>query len=405
MAQASGGSAQITYCEQTAYDEIPSSPQMTLLRAAAFGESLGSTTEELTSNAIGASRSVQDIKPGNIDAGGAIPFELSIDGMGTLLKHALGVATTGRAVTQQPTNVTGVTIDYASIGSTPGNGTLGYADSITSLSWAESGDTTGELVNVSAGGVFTLISNNGQSITVHVDATSLPAGTVSDTDITVSGSLYTHTIKRGPLPIGLVFEKGFTDISQYFPYIGNKIEQLQIAVNPTGLVTGSIDLKGRGPGTPSATPLDATPTDPGFETIAHHEASSVLEGGTAAVILGLEMAIGNALDTDKFQVGSKYRASLPEGQGTAKGTITFLFEDLTYYNKWLNGTETSIKIIFTQGAKSVAVYYPRVRYTGDGAPKIESAGGIVNAMSFSAFYSSVEGSDVVVTITNNETAI
>lgn len=404
MTQATGGSARICYVEEVTYGTTPVAPSMKVLRAAAFGESLGSTTEELTSNAISATRAVQDIKPGNIDVAGAIPFELSIDGMATLIKHALGSATSGRAVTVQPTNVTGVEILYASAASATGNGTLTFTLSGTTLAWAENGDTAGTAVDVSAGGLFTLESNlsAAKTIVVRVTAASLPAGNQSDSDIAVSASLYTHKIVRGALPVGLTIEKGFTDINQYFPYTGCKIESMSMSVNPTGLVTGSMDIKGKGSGTASGTPLDATPDDPGFAIIAHHEASSVLEGGAAATILGFELALANNLDADKFQVGSQYRASLPEGLGELTGTITFLFEDLTYYNKWANATETSIRIRFTQGAGYVDIYLPRVRYTGDGAPKIETAGGIVLAMNFRAIYSSVEASDIVVTFTNGE---
>lgn len=405
MSQASGSNAQIAYCEETTYGVTPASPSMILLRAAGFGESLGATTEALKSNAISGSRSVQDIKPGNVDVAGAIPYELSINGLGKLLKHALGPAVSGRAVTVQPTNVTGVTIDYASAGSAAGNGTLAYSSVLTSLTWAESGDTAGSPVDVSAGGVFTIASNNGESIVVHVNAGTLPASTVNDADIAVSGSLYTHTIKRGVLPVGLTIEKGFTDIGQYFAYRGCRIESLSMSITPQGLVTGSIDIKGKAPSDPSSTPLDATPTDPGFATVAHHEASLVEEGGSAATILGFEQTIANALDGDKYQVGSQYRASMPEGLGESTGKITFLFEDLTYYNKWANGTETSVRIVFSQSGMSLGVYYPRVRYTGDGAPKIDTAQGIVSALDFQAIYDSVEQSDVVITITNTEASI
>jgi hypothetical protein len=313
MAQASGSNAQVIYGEESTYGTAASSG--IFWKGATYGESFGGSTEELQSEAINASRSVQDTKAGNISVGGSIPFELSTVGMGTILKHLMG-----------------------------------------------SNATTG-------------------------------AGP------------YTHTMKRGALPTGLTIEKGYTDITQYEMFTGCKIDSMALSLNPEGLVTGTFEFSGQDQAA-SGSSFDASPTDLGHTVIAHHEATTVEEGGGAAVLLGFELNIANNLDKSKYQVGSQYIASLPEGKGDCTGTVTFMFEDLTYYNKWLNETATSLDITLTDTASNtIRFYMPNVKYTGDGSPKIESAQGVVIALNWRAIYDATEATDVEIVLVNGEATI
>lgn len=315
MAQASGSNTQIIYGEESTYGTAATVG--IYWKGATYGESFGGSTEELQSNAINASRSVQDTKAGNITVGGSIPFELSCVGMGTILKHLMG------------TNA-----------------------------------TTGPV-----------------------------------------GSDYTHTMKRGALPTGLTIEKGYTDISQYEEFVGCKIDSMALSLNPEGLVTGTFEFSGKSQSASGAS-FDASPTDLGHTVIAHHEATTVEEGGGAAVLLGFELNITNNLDKGKYQVGSQYIASLPEGKGECTGTVTFMFEDLTYYNKWLNNTATSLDITLTDtDGNTIQFYMPNVKYTGDGSPKIESPQGIVIALNWRAIYDVTEATDVKIVLVNTEATI
>lgn len=96
-------------------------------------------------------------------------------------------------VLDQPVNITGCLVMYAGATATPGIGTLSYTASTLTLTWAESGDTVGAGVVVSAGGPFQLLSANGNTLKVKIASASLPAVDAVDT-ITVSSQTIINPI-------------------------------------------------------------------------------------------------------------------------------------------------------------------------------------------------------------------
>jgi hypothetical protein len=246
---------------------------------------------------------------------------------------------------------------------------------------------------------------------IPFELSSLGMGTLfkhlmGGTPITTGTGPYTHSIKRGALPVGLSIEKGFTDITQYDLYLGSRIQSCNISAAPEGLVTGAFEFVSKSHSY-SGTSFDATPTELGHGMIAHHEATIVEEGGSAVTLLGLDFNITNNLDTSRRGIGSQTIASLPEGLGEITGTITFLFEDLTYINKWVNGTESEIEVAFGDGSgNTIGFYFPRVVYTGEGAPKIETAQGLVTVLNWRAIYDGVTHlTDCRINLNNGEATI
>ena len=112
---------------------------------------------------------------------------------------------------------------------------------------------------------------------------------------TTGASPYTHTMKVGALPVGLVIEKGFKDIAQYFKYNGCRINSLKMSVLPDGIIGGSVDIIGAKE-TVAGTSLDATPTDLGHKAFDAYEAS-IQEGGSAiAIVTVFYFTLENNLD-------------------------------------------------------------------------------------------------------------
>ena len=219
--------------------------------------------------------------------------------------------------------------------------------------------------------------------------------------VTTGAGPYVHTLKRGALPAGLSIEKGFTDIAQYIVYRGCKVDKLSINIPVNGLVTGTLDLKGKDHAE-SGTSL-GTPTAVAHAPYAEQDAV-LLEGGGAVTLLGLSFDVTNELDVVE-QIGSRFPAAITEGKGECTGTVTVMFENLTMYNKWKNETATSLTATLTQGAASIAFSFPNVRYFEDSHPKIASGQGVVQTFKFRALYDGTALSDIVVTIINTEVTI
>ena len=161
---------------------------------------------------------------------------------------------------------------------------------------------------------------------------------------TTGVSPYVHTMKVGSLPIGLVIEKGFKDIAQYYKYNGCRVNSLKMSFTPEGIIAGGINVLGAKE-TVGVTSLDATPTDLGHKPFDALE-MSIQEGGSAiAIVTECEFSLENNLDGDVYVIGGAgERKSLPAGKVKVSGNLKALFEDLTLYNKAKNDTETSLKI-------------------------------------------------------------
>ena len=396
MVQAVGAKGRLSYVEETTYGTTPGSPSMRQLSAALYGETLGATFDELVSNAINANRSRESVRGGNIAVTGAIPFELPLLGFGTIAKHILGTATSGRDVSQGA-GVTNITALWAHSSTPTGAGTL--TRSGNNLTWQAATDTTGAAVDVSGLGEFTLESGTANK-SLRVRVTSGFGGTSAT--ITVSSTAYKHTIRRGVLPIGMSVEKGFTDIAQYLVFTGCKINQAQIAVTNEGLITGSLDVVGKQM-TRSGSSL-GTPTVPTHTPFVQHECV-LQENAVAANFTGGNITIANALDTGVRYVGSRYIGSLPEGLGECSGDITAVFEDGTYVDKLLNGTATSLKWTFTSIAGSFTIECPQVKYFGDSAPKLAANNGVIVPLNWRATRDAVRNTDIEFVIVNSEATI
>lgn len=204
--------------------------------------------------------------------------------------------------------------------------------------------------------------------------------------------------KRNKTLPSVMLEKGFTDINQYFQYLGCKVNNLQLTVTPDALVTGSFDVMGKEITNTTAS-FDNTPT------VFEHSAFAgidgiVLEGANGAQFTSFNFNITNGL-YDARVIGSRKSANMGPGKSEATGELTIMFEDVVMYNKWLNETQTDLKLTFTLGNDSVEFFFPRVKLNGEASPKIESQEGITITLKWRGLVSPTELSDVVITVIND----
>lgn len=219
---------------------------------------------------------------------------------------------------------------------------------------------------------------------------------------TGAGPTYTHVLKRGKLRKSLTIEKGFTDVNQYAVFTGCVINSMNISLDPNSLATGSFDVMAKGFDF-NQTPLDATLTSDVHKVYANFQAG-VLEGGVSAKVVNADFTLTNDLFDTRI-IGSRESANIGLGRGSLEGNITFLFEDQTYIDKWLNSDETSLKFTYTNGVNSLSFEFPRCKYVDDVMPKIESDQGVLIKLKFIALVDSVENTDIIVTLVNSKATI
>lgn len=224
-------------------------------------------------------------------------------------------------------------------------------------------------------------------------------GSYVQTDVTVGGNPKKQKVyKRGSVLPSFLIEKGFTDINQYFRYLGCKINSLQLSVEPNGFVSGSFDVMGLQAETAQVS-FDATPTQYVHNPYIGID-GEVLEGGVGAKYTAFNFNITNGI-TDPRIIGSAYAASLTKGSVECTGDLTIMFEDLVMYNKWLADAQTDIRLTFTIGDDSTEFYFPKVKFNGEADPVLDSKDGITQSFSWRALLDLTAQSDVIITTIND----
>lgn len=225
---------------------------------------------------------------------------------------------------------------------------------------------------------------------------------------TGSADPWTHTIKVGALPVGLVIEKGFPDIGQYHKFNGCKISSAEFAVTPEGFVQSTFNSIGQKE-TQSGSSYDATPTSFAHQAFSSFQGSMEEAGGAIAIVTSFNLTISNELDEDGFAIdGSANRRDLPEGAVIVTGSIEAFFEDDTLLAKARAGTETSLKILLDKGltpARSVELLIPELMLTLSG-PEIAGPKGIMQSFDFTGYYTDgSEASSIQAIVVNGQTTL
>jgi len=222
-----------------------------------------------------------------------------------------------------------------------------------------------------------------------------------------SSAPYTHTFKVGPLPVGLVIEKGFTDIGEYFKYNGCKVARAAFDFRDEGIIAPVFTLQGSGKETVSGTPMDADPVELADEVFDGFEASIEEGGAEIATVTEVNFEVNNDLDPGGYTVGSQgIRHKLSAGFCVVTGNLTAMFDSVALYNKAVNHTESSLKITLTRDTdNSIEFLIPELVFDPE-APVIEGPRGVLVRLPFMAYYDdSGEQTSIQVTVKNDMATI
>ena len=141
-----------------------------------------------------------------------------------------------------------------------------------------------------------------------------------------------------------------------------------------------------------------TPADPpATDMLTSFQAGMYLDGAWLEVMSG-NWTINNNLNADKYQMGSRTRAGLPEQQRTVEGLIHVEFDNLILYHKFINGTAAFLEVRAIDDTEVISgvgtpagsevyrqmhVLFPNIKYTGT-TPQIGGPEMIEHDMNFTA---------------------
>lgn len=383
MAQAQGSKGQITFQQESTFKTDPGSPDVKKLHFVSEGLKLSRNL--ITTPIIRGNRNPVASVRGNIDVAGAIKTHLQAYQLGSFLKGAFGASRTTAAWAATTAKVINDLVVP-----TAGNGyyykcTVAGTTGGSAPSWPT---TIGQTV---ADG----------TVTWRCEGTKAASAYIYDLYVAAS------------LPSFLI-EKGFTDIAQYFKYNGCKINKWSFSATPEGFQEIDFDIIGAKE-TVGGTSFDATPVDAGYKPFDGFSIASILEGGSAIANVTSVDAISfeNDVDNSVFVIGGAgERAALPEGVVKVSGTLKAMFESLTLYNKAINNTESSLKIVYqlgtgdgSAGNEYLDFNIPELKFAPN-APVIGGPKGVFVELPFEAYYDNDGFATAMqATIKNTETAL
>ncbi|HCN19687.1 MAG: hypothetical protein A3C38_07235 [Planctomycetes bacterium RIFCSPHIGHO2_02_FULL_50_42] len=218
-----------------------------------------------------------------------------------------------------------------------------------------------------------------------------------------SSAPFTHVLRGGSsLPPGLSIEKGFNDVGRFMLFKGCRIDTLSLHFpGDGGPVGATLDILAKTVETASSSIASSLLEDNGAPI--SYQVS--IEDGAAALenVLGIQLIVDNHLDRDGFVLGSRDRYSISEGLRNISGSLTLEFADFSYYTKFSSVSASSLKITALQGVFSMEVLLPRIVFTGSSpVPVVKDAGPLAGILHFLALKDVSEGTDIKITLINNQ---
>jgi hypothetical protein len=356
----------------------------------------GRTLQE--SQALTGVRALANFREGNYDAGLTMVAEAGIENIGMYLLHVLNN-------------------DYATVGTTTAGASTtldanaAIGDLVVSVT-SETGFAVGEFAQISTGdGAETIKIGAVSAGQLDLDTTEHPDGLrkahISSAACVEKVSPFTHTVKRGNLVPGVTFLLYFGDVVSAVLMRGCRISNMDVNFTPDDLPLFNMTLVGKAfqiygenffgtPTSPSHTPYSHLEIVPKLNTVV--QTTNKMESVT--------LNINNTI-TSRLTVGSPF--PIPSvGEGRAGGNFSYQFDDRTYSDLIVNGSENQVTWTMTHFLDtnhSLEFDYPKVRFEGRPHPGVASKDPIVETANFLARLDTTPNTDVTVTYKTTEVVL
>lgn len=333
MAQAESNRVDIRFSEETAWNEVPSTPTMASLPYTS--EALVYEKRTIKSNIVRADRLTDDIIEVGAGSSGDVNFEYKFGDFDKLIEGALGSKFATGTNTNSYTGGGGAgDIDFAVAG--------GGVQVITVPSAQGSNFIVGAYVRISGAtqsannGVFKITATSATSVTV--------ANTAGVSESSSTATLSQKMIRTGTNKYSYLFEKSFGDITQFISFRGMRVGTWSMNVEAEQIVTGTFGLVGAG-AFRAGTTVSGSVNPAGSLSIASATANiGRLEEGGATLTTAIK-AVRFNLNANPRQltaVANKFPIGINLGSFEITGSVEAYFEDATLYDKFVDHNDSSL---------------------------------------------------------------
>jgi len=216
----------------------------------------------------------------------------------------------------------------------------------------------------------------------------------------LQSSFTTNVLKTGATRKSFTVEEQQLDINQYRVFTGLIVDKLEMTIPASGLVTAKFDVVAKDQSALTGATID---TDTNYTAAASKQpftdngsSGFCKEGGVAVgYVTNLQFSVDNG-HSKNYSVGTAVVRDFTTANAKITGTASVFFEDAVMYNKFVNSTASSIDVKLDDGANTVQITFPNIKYTG--ATKTMSGNGPVTmTMPFKALYDNTAASNIVIT--------
>ena len=361
MPNASSSRVSLRYIKEVVYGTTPSTPTMTTVRRVPGGGGLQRNSQSVTSQEADASRTIPDTIETGYSAAFDYNFELQAGALDDFFIAALGGTTYTATLTAQTTisAVNSTNTIHRSAGSF-------ITDGFKPGMWIKVSGFTG----ITANNGLMKIADGDSDVTATdmniVLATKALADDAAGEAVTITGKMVrTGTANQD----SFTFEQEFTDLTNVFLRgVGFRPTGLSIDATAGNVVTGTVNFLGKDVTTASAAFTDEVVTAAGT-TQSMNATSNVVtfyEGGAAITTLARQLTLNiNPNVTELRAIANPAAAGLIDGTFDISGALNLFFSDLTFLNKVINRTATSLWLPFSDGAgKHIIFTFPKVYLSG-----------------------------------------
>jgi hypothetical protein len=213
------------------------------------------------------------------------------------------------------------------------------------------------------------------------------------------GTWATNVLKAGTTRRSFTIERRFEDLAKFMRFTGCEFDKLQIQASANAIVKATLSVIGQDMALDTAIITGATYNNPTTTSPVVSFRGVLKEGGvTTAAVTEISLSIDNGLQA-LYAIGSQVTNQPTIGKSNVSGQMTAYFQDTTLLDKFVNDTESSLEVTFSDVAgNSIKLEIPRLRYTG-APPDVKNVGPITLALPWQALYSSSSVSNLVITRT------
>jgi hypothetical protein len=353
MSQADANRVQLSFIEESVWGTTPGTAFQELRMT---GESLAHTINNITSAELRDDRQVTDLIQVDENPAGGINFELSYGTFDSFLEGALW-SSWSTNLTKSDTSIEA----GASTGFTTVKASL--FNNVVVGTWIEVGGFT-----TTGNNTYYLVTAKNAAST-QITTTPKPVDEAAGDTVTMGGAY----LRNGVTEKSYVLERKHADITQYYLFSGMVVDQFQLSLAASSIITGSFSFIGKNTTlaqTPAVGAADVASTT-GVMNAATN-VGTVMEGATLATlssglfIQSIDFTIANNVRSLKA-IANAGTADIGVGQVDVTGTMNVYFKDETLADKFFGATATGISFKCEDSAGNAYIFtFPKIKFESDG---------------------------------------